>query len=233
MGASRGIGAAIGLRASREGASVAFAARNRDGLESVVARCPGKALAISCDVRDAARCGSAVARSVDQFGGLDALVYSTGISRFTELAGATADDWRVVFETNVMGAGVLTAAALPHLRAAAGHAIYLSSEAALYRPPWRGIGLYIASKLALESMVRSFQLEVPEVAFTNYVVGATTTVFGNEQPEQLAKFTADWYARGYVTPDLLDPETHAEMVLGILTANAWVDRVGVRVRGTT
>ena len=63
--------------------------------------------------------------------------------------------------------------AIDSLKASGGHAIYLSSESTLHHMPWRGIGIYIASKHALDSMVRSFTHEVPEVGFTTYVVGST------------------------------------------------------------
>src|SRR5207302_8111259 len=150
VGASRGIGRAIGLACSLEGASVAFAARTRARLEAVVAECEGKAVAVECDVRDGPSARAAVATAVAAIGGLDTLVYAAGIMPFTELPQATVDEWRDVFETNVIGAGVVTAAAVDELRDAGGHAIYLSSESAQYRPEaWRGIGVYVASKRAL------------------------------------------------------------------------------------
>ena len=164
----------MGLALAGEGASVAFAARSRDKLDAAVAGVRGRpAIALPCDVRDEASCRAVVAATVDAFGGLDALVYSAGMGAFRELADATADDWRTVLDTNVVGAALVTAAAVEHLRATSGHAIYLSSESALHHTPWRGIGIYIASKRALDSMVRSFALEVDDVHFTTYVVGST------------------------------------------------------------
>jgi NAD(P)-dependent dehydrogenase (short-subunit alcohol dehydrogenase family) len=164
-------------------------------------------------------------------GGLDALVYSAGISRFTELEHATLEEWQAVFQTNVFGAAVVTAAAVPHLREAKGHAIYLSSESALYQPDsWRGNGIYIASKIAMESMVRSFHTEVPEVAFTNYIVGATMTEFDGGDMEKMQGFVEGWFAKGYIRPVILMPETHGEAVVNILTSPGYMDVVSVRAR---
>jgi NAD(P)-dependent dehydrogenase (short-subunit alcohol dehydrogenase family) len=233
VGASGGIGKAMGLALNREGASVAFAARTRDKLDAAVAECQGKAIAVPCDVRDEESCRAAVAATVDAFGGLDALVYSAGTGAFTELAGATAEDWRNVLDTNVVGAALVTAAAVPHLNAAQGHAIYLSSESALHHTPWRGIGIYIASKRALDSMVRSFALEVPDVHFTTYVVGSTggTEFVTPEQTDEITPFLTEWYEQGLVL-GMLEPETHAKALVDILTTDGWIQTISVRVRGS-
>jgi NAD(P)-dependent dehydrogenase (short-subunit alcohol dehydrogenase family) len=234
VGASGGIGRAMGLALGREGASVAFAARRRDRLDTAVAECGGNAIALECDVRDESSCRATVAGAVDAFGGLDALVYCVGVGAFRELADASADEWRAVFDSNVVGAAVVTAAAVPHLKAAAGHAIYLSSESALYHVPWKGIGIYIASKQALESMVSSFNVEVPEVAFTSYVVGSTngTEFVAEDELEGITPYLTEWFTQGHVTERLLEPEAHAKALVDILTTDGWIQTISVRVRGT-
>jgi NAD(P)-dependent dehydrogenase (short-subunit alcohol dehydrogenase family) len=234
VGASRGIGAAIGRACAESGAKLALAARSVEKLEAVAGSCStGQAIAVPCDVREESQCRDVVARSVGQLGGLDALVYATGISVFRPLAGMGIDDWETIFRTNVFGAACITCAALPHLEASRGHAVYLSSESSLYEPtPWRGIGAYIASKRALESIVRSFQLEHPTVAFTSLVVGATVTEFGAEDPDGVAHFAPEWVARGYLGGGILEPDDHARLVVHVLSLpnRVLVDRVGVRVR---
>jgi NAD(P)-dependent dehydrogenase (short-subunit alcohol dehydrogenase family) len=234
VGGSAGIGRAMGLALAGEGASVAFAARSRDKLDAAVAACgDARAIALPCDVRDEASCRAVVADAVDAFGGLDALVYSAGMGAFRELADATADDWRSVLDTNVVGAALVTAAAVEHLRATSGHAIYLSSESALHHTPWRGIGIYIASKRALDSMVRSFAREVDDVHFTTYVVGSTggTEFIAPEQADEITPFLTEWYEQGLVS-GMLEPETHAKALVDILTTEGWVQTISVRVRGS-
>ena len=231
VGASRGIGRAVGLRCSREGAAVAFAARTDDDLRAAVSECDGDAVAVPCDVRDEASCRAAVHDAVEALGGLDALVYCAAMTRFVELADAGAADWHEVFGTNVIGAGLVTAAAVGHLRASSGRAVYFGTESALWRPDtWRGIGLYIASKLALESMIRSWHLEVPEVAFTHYIPGATLTEFGAADADSMTPFLAEWFERGYVTQRILDADVHARAVIDILTTDGWVETMTVRPR---
>jgi len=236
VGASRGIGLAIGRACAAAGASVALAARSVDKLEVAAKECGERTIAIECDVRDEQRSSAAVEEVVARLGGLDALIYATGMSVFRRVGELSMDELRTVFETNAFGAARITGAALPHLAQAKGHAIYLTSESASYHPtPWRGIGGYIASKRALESFVASFQHEYPDVAFTCQVVGATVTEFGSEDPDNLiAEFVPEWVERGYVlTTDVLLPEDHAQVVLDILSlpSRVLVDRVGVRVRG--
>jgi NAD(P)-dependent dehydrogenase (short-subunit alcohol dehydrogenase family) len=237
VGASRGIGLAIAAACAGEGAAVALAARSADKLEAAARECGPTALAIKCDVRDEANCASAVAEAVEQLGGLDVLVYSTAMSISRLVENMRLKDWQCVFETNVFGACAVTSAALPDLLASNGHAIYLNSESALYQPtPWRGIGAYIASKRALDSMVRSFQMENPTVAFTNYVVGATVTEFGSDsEAENVMEFAPDWYNRGYVGADLLEPGDHGQFIIDILNLprRLRVDHVGARVRASS
>src|SRR5881409_3624566 len=82
-GASRGIGLAIALRAAKDGANVAIAAKTttpHPKLPGTIFTAPeeiqaagGKALAIECDVREEAQVEAAVERTVDTFGKLDIL----------------------------------------------------------------------------------------------------------------------------------------------------------------
>lgn len=219
VGASSGIGLGIGLGLSRAGADVAFAARRVDRLERAVAECSARAAAIGCDVRDPESCVRVVQRTVEALGGLDALVYTAGTTAFVEAAKATADDWWITLGTNLVGAAIVTAAARTHLAAARGHAIYLSSNSARFYSPWRGLGLYTASKRGLESLVQSLRLENPEIAFTTLVAGPTASEFGRDAGEDAAEFGAEWYRKEQVTgPGLLEPADHARVVLEILTS---------------
>ena len=67
----------------------------------------------------------------------------------------TQATWREAFDTNVIGASIVTAAALPHLQATSGAALYLSSTSASQTLPWPGLGSYAVSKAALVHLTRS------------------------------------------------------------------------------
>lgn len=226
VGASRGIGATIALRLAHGGARVAFAGRSTDLLTAAAAQYPDRTVAIGCDVRDPDACVAAIGEAAEALGGLDALVYATGVTRFGEMAETTADDWRVLFDTNVIGAALVTSAALPHLAAAAGNAIYLSSHTAAQQPPWTGIGPYICSKVALERMVQCWQQENPLVAFTAIAVGPTVSSVRERQPDG-ARFGAEWMRRGLFSGRQLDGEEHAAMVAHILTSPARIETVTI------
>jgi NAD(P)-dependent dehydrogenase (short-subunit alcohol dehydrogenase family) len=165
-----------------------------------------------------------VSDTVVALGGIDALLYSIGITTFAEMAETTASDWRAVFETNVIGAALCTRAAIPYLEAAGGHAIYFSSNAVAYHPPWVGIGAYTASKLALESCVRSWQEEHPGVAFTSLRVGATVSEFRHANAGG-ARFGEQWLAKGVLSGRRLEPDEHARTIAAILASTARVENV--------
>lgn len=219
VGASRGIGRTIALNLAKAGARVALAGRSTDLLAEAVQEHPDRTTAVGCDVRDAGECAAAVSQAVDSLGGLDALVYTSGVLRFGEMAQATADDWHTTFDTNVIGAALVTQAALPHLAANAGNAIYFSSNSAAHQPPWLGVGPYICSKVALERMVQCWQHEIPDVAFSTITIGPTVSSVRDRQPDG-ARFGALWMEKGLLNGRRLDPQEHAALVTHILTSPA-------------
>jgi NAD(P)-dependent dehydrogenase (short-subunit alcohol dehydrogenase family) len=221
VGASRGIGRTIALHLAREGARVALAGRSVELLTEAAAEYPEQCAAVGCDVRDPMACDAAIGNAVDALGGLDALVYAAGVTHFGEMAQTTAEQWRAVFDTNVIGAAIITRAALPHISVTAGNAIYLSSDSASAQPPWTGIGAYVCSKTALEQMVQCWQHENPAVAFTTLGVGPTVSSVRERHPEG-ARFGAIWMQQGLITGRQLDGEEHAAMIAHILTSPARV-----------
>jgi NAD(P)-dependent dehydrogenase (short-subunit alcohol dehydrogenase family) len=219
VGASRGIGRTVALYLAREGAHVALAGRSADLLAEAVAQHPDHCIAVECDVRDPDACDTAIDQSVDALGGIDAVVYAAGVTHFGEMAQMTADQWRTVFDTNVIGAADITRAALPQLTLNGGNAIYLSSDSASQQPPWTGIGAYVCSKTALERMVQCWQHENPQVAFTTLRVGPTVSSVRERHPEG-ARFGAEWLQQGLITGRQLDGEEHAAAITHILTTPA-------------
>jgi NAD(P)-dependent dehydrogenase (short-subunit alcohol dehydrogenase family) len=224
VGASKGIGRAVAVHLGKMGARAVVSGRDIEALGRTVEECGGEARAVTADVRVTGDCDRLVEQAVAVLGGLDALVYCPGTTRFTELATATGEDWRTVFETNLFAAANCTRAALPHLTRTRGHAIYFSSNAVESRPPWEGLGIYVASKLALESAIRSWQLEVPDVAFSCLRVGPTVSEFRDSHPEG-ARFGALWLERGHIDGNRLDPLVHARAIEAILREDAAVTSI--------
>lgn len=203
VGASSGLGRCIGVGLAAGGAQVALMARRVDRLETAVADAGGGALAVACDVTDEASVAAAVEEAAERLGGIDALVYTPAIGPLVRLAETDAATWARVFATNVTGAALVTAAALPHLEASAGRALYLSSVSASETPPWPGLGSYAVSKAALDKLVEAWRAEHPTVGFSRVTVGDCV---GGEG-EGMTQFAADW-----------DPDLAGELL------PEWVDR---------
>jgi NAD(P)-dependent dehydrogenase (short-subunit alcohol dehydrogenase family) len=231
IGASSGVGREVGLAASRAGARVAYAARRRDRLEATVAEAGRSACAVRCDVTMPGDCARAVAETVSAFGGLDALLYATGMSPLVMLERASDDAWRRVLDTNLVGASQITAAALPHLHASGGRAVYVSSYAVRQSLP--GLGLYRVSKVALDALIECWRMEHPDVDFTRVVVGNTAdTGFADEWgDEAIAGAMNVWVSRNLFPAATMMPlAVLAEAILSVLAVRGYVDDIAVMPR---
>ncbi|MGH8996754.1 MAG: SDR family oxidoreductase, partial [Acidimicrobiales bacterium] len=127
VGASSGLGRCIGIGLAQRGARTALLARRRERLDGAAREAGPESIAIECDVTSTESTQSAIAEAVDRLGGIDALVYTPAIGPLEALVDIDAETWRRVFDTNVIGAALVTAAAIPHLTATSGVAVYLSS----------------------------------------------------------------------------------------------------------
>jgi citronellol/citronellal dehydrogenase len=128
-GASRGIGLAIALRAARDGANVAVAAKTTSphpklpgtihSAAEEIERAGGKALALQVDIRDEAAVQAAVEQAVAAFGGIDVLVNNASAISMTRTPDTPMKRFDLMFGVNVRGTFVCSQACLPHLQAAA------------------------------------------------------------------------------------------------------------------
>jgi NAD(P)-dependent dehydrogenase (short-subunit alcohol dehydrogenase family) len=229
VGASSGIGRELGLQAARAGASVAFAARRRELVEAAAAEAGNGAVGLVCDVRDASACRSVVDGAVSALGGIDALVYCTAIDVLVRIEDADAATWADTFSTNVIGAGLVTTAALEHLRAAKGRAVFVSASSV--DRPLPGMGVYAASKAALETMVRAWQAEHPDLCFATVRVGSAlgTGVTDAWDTDLLLELSTGWVAEGYLHPNgpggPMTVAQAASSILAVLTSPVWLREV--------
>jgi NAD(P)-dependent dehydrogenase (short-subunit alcohol dehydrogenase family) len=188
VGASSGLGRSIAAGLGQRGATVALLARRQDRLVDAAAEAGPGSLAITCDVTDPASCRSAIKEAAGGLGGIDALLYATGVGPLGRLVDMDAETWRWTFDTNVIGASLVTAAAIPHLTESGGVAAYLSSVNGSLTPPWPGLGAYATSKAALETLVEAWRVEHPAVGFTTVIVGDCA---GGEG-DSISGFTSGW-----------------------------------------
>jgi NAD(P)-dependent dehydrogenase (short-subunit alcohol dehydrogenase family) len=237
VGASSGLGRGIGVALAAAGARVALAARRRDRLDGAVAEAGANAVPLVCDVRDPADCERVVAEAVDALGGLDGLVYCPAVGHLRMLADTGADLWQEMLQTNLVGAALVTRAAIGHLEASGGRAIYLASDSASMTPPWPGLGGYIVSKAGLDKLVDAWRAEHPGVAFNLVVVGPTAgegesmTEFANAWDQDLAaRLMPGWIERGYMSGNLVSLVDLTDQITAILSSGADLSRVVVRPR---
>lgn len=230
VGASSGLGRCIGIALGQRGERVALLARRKERLDDAAREAGDGAVAIACDVTDETSCASAVDEAARALGGIDALIYTPAIGPLARIHDVDAQTWRRAFDTNVIGASLVTAAALPHLADAHGVAVYLSSVSASHTPVWPGLGAYITTKAALEKLIEVWREEHPEVAFTRVVVGDTlggegpgTTEFANNwDPALAAEVAPQWVERGLTTLGgmLVDVDEIVAVVHHVLTVGA-------------
>jgi NAD(P)-dependent dehydrogenase (short-subunit alcohol dehydrogenase family) len=240
VGASSGLGRSIAIGLARRGARVALLARRYDRLVDAAAEAGAGALAVRCDVTDQRSCGDAIDEAVAAMGGIDALVYATGVGPLARLVDLDAGTWRQAFATNVTGAALVTAAAIPHLTASRGVAAYLSSVSASLTPPWPGLGAYVVSKAALDKLVEAWRAEHPAVGFTRVVVGDCAGGEGQSRSEfnigwdagTAAEMYPVWHARHYIAGALVDVDDLVRTVDHVvrLGAGATVTSVTVTPR---
>ncbi|MCA2240977.1 SDR family oxidoreductase [Mycobacterium sp. WUMAC-067] len=239
VGASSGLGRCIGVGLAQRGDQVALLARRLQRIESAAKDAGPNAIAIECDVTDEASCRSAIGRAADALGGIDNLVYTPAVGPLVRMVDTDADTWRRVFDTNVIGASLVTAAAMPHLTASAGKAVYLSSDAGTFGPPWPGLGAYGVSKAALERLVEAWRAEHSDVGFTNLIVGECAGGEGDAATGMNADWDMDlamkavplWSSRGCMPGKLMPVDDLIDVVHTILRTNASTSMPLVVARG--
>lgn len=156
-GASRGIGAAAGRAFAAAGARVALLARDAGALEGLAAETG--ALALPCDVADAAAVAAAVDAAVGRFGRLDVLINNAGvIEPISRMDSADPEGWGRVVDINLKGVFHGFRAALPGMIAQGGGTVLTVGSGAAYRP-LEGWSAYCAAKAGALMITRAADLE--------------------------------------------------------------------------
>lgn len=145
-GASRGIGLAIGLRAARDGANVAIAAKTAEPhpkLEGTIytaaeeiEKAGGKALPLVCDIREEEQVRDAVAKAAETFGGIDICVNNASAISLTPIEKTDPKRFDLMFGVNTRGTFVTTQACLPFLEKAENPHVLMLSPPLDMKPQW-------------------------------------------------------------------------------------------------
>ncbi len=205
-GASRGIGLAIALRAARDGANVAVAAKTSDPnpkLEGTIhtaaaaieqAGC--RALPLMCDIRDEAQVAAAVAKTVETFGGIDICINNASAISLTSIDKTEPKRFDLMFGINTRGTFVTTQACLPHLKKSANPHVLMMSPPLDMKPQWfAGHVAYSIAKYGMSLCVLGLaeELKVDGVAVnalwprTTIATAAIKNVLGGDKLMRMSR----------------------------------------------
>jgi NAD(P)-dependent dehydrogenase (short-subunit alcohol dehydrogenase family) len=173
-GASRGIGLAIALRAARDGANVAIAAKTAEPHKHLpgtiytaakeIEDAGGKALPLIVDVRDEANVLEAVEKTVAAFGGIDICVNNASAIQLTGTEATDMKRYDLMQQINARGTFLTSKACIPHLKRASNpHVLMLSPPLDIARvgsgptspTPWPSSACRCASSVWLKSSAQT------------------------------------------------------------------------------
>ncbi|MBI3181110.1 MAG: NAD(P)-dependent oxidoreductase [Myxococcales bacterium] len=172
-GASRGIGKAIALSAAREGAKIAIAAKTKaphpklpgtiDSAAAEIKAAGGKALALEVDIRFEEQISRAVARTVEEFGGIDICVNNASAISLTGTLETPMKKFDLMHQVNARGTFATSQACLPWLlRAKNPHILNISPPLNL-SPKWfQGHLAYTMAKYGMSLCVLGMAAELRE-----------------------------------------------------------------------
>jgi len=200
-GASSGIGEATALALAAEGAKVVLIARRADRLEQLakkISDAGGEALNVVADVSDIAQCQKAINEALEKCGAVDILVNNAGVMFLGPVADANVEDWKKMFDVNVLGLMCCTRYVLPGMKERKrGHIINISSVS----------GKQVTARSSAYSA-------------TKFAVGAFSD--GLRQEVHKDKIRVTVIEPGAVATELTDHITHAATKDAV---RSWVDQM--------
>jgi short-subunit dehydrogenase len=158
-GVSGGLGHALAREVAKGGDVVVGTLRRSEQLLDFEKLVPGRTFAAQLDVNDHRHHDFVIQRIMDEFGRIDVLVNNAGYGLFGAIEEVTLEEARSQMETNFFSALALTQAVLPIMRnQRSGNIVQISSMAGFRSSA--GMGIYNASKFALEGFSEALNLEV-------------------------------------------------------------------------
>jgi NAD(P)-dependent dehydrogenase (short-subunit alcohol dehydrogenase family) len=157
-GAARGIGAATAERLHGRGANVALVGLEPERLDELAARLGERAEAFAADVTDFAALQSAVAGTVERFGGIDVAIANAGIAFTGSLTNAPIEQVERTLDVNLLGVWRTDRAVMEQLVARRGYLLNIASLTAILHPPM--LGAYATAKSGVEALSDCLRAEL-------------------------------------------------------------------------
>jgi NADP-dependent 3-hydroxy acid dehydrogenase YdfG len=232
-GASSGIGEATVRSLAAEGATVVAGARRKerlDGLVEEVAGGGGKGIAVECDVTDEGQAHGLVRRAVEEYGRVDILVNNAGVMLLSTVGKGLSDQWRQMFEVNVMGLLYATDAAIGHMKEQKSGPLVNISSVAGRKVTRDSSGVYAGTKFAVNAISEGLRQELLEdnIRVTIVEPGAVET--------ELATHITDEDAReglgGLLGLEILQAEDVANAIVYAVTQPGRVSVNEILIRPT-
>jgi NADP-dependent 3-hydroxy acid dehydrogenase YdfG len=232
-GASSGIGEATAEALAREGAAVVVAARREDRLAGLVERIQGdggRVLAAVCDVTDESQAHGLIRKAQEEFGSVDILVNNAGVMLLSAVGKGLSEEWRQMFDVNVLGLLYATDAAIGVMREQqSGHLVNISSVAG--RKVTRdSSGVYAGTKHAVGAISEGLRQELLEdnIRVTVVEPGAVET----ELPSHITDEDAREGLSGLLSLEILQSEDIAEAIVYAVTQPERVSVNEILIRPT-
>jgi len=243
-GGSRGIGLAIALRAARDGANVAVAAKTTEPHPKLpgtihtaaaeIEAAGGRALPLAVDIRDEAQVDAAVQRTVETFGGLDILVNNASAISLTDTLHTPMKRYDLMHDVNARGTFLCTQKCVPHLARAANPHVLMISPPLSMDPRW--FAPHVAYTIAKYGMSLCVLGMAEEFRAAGIAVNALwpRTIIATAALQAIATID-DAAKRRTRTPDIVADAAHAVLTRPAreFTGNFVLDEDMLRAAGVT
>jgi citronellol/citronellal dehydrogenase len=216
-GASRGIGLAIALRAARDGANVAIAAKTAEphpklqgtiytAAEEVNAA-GGRALPLVCDIRDEAQVLDAIGKTVAEFGGIDVCVNNASAISLTNSQATDMKRYDLMMGINSRGTFMVSKYCIPHLKKAANpHILMLSPPLDMQAKWFAASTAYTMAKFGMSMVVLGLSGELKHAGVAVNALWPRTTIATAAVGNLLG---GDAMMRASRTPEIMGDAAHA------------------------
>lgn len=216
-GASSGIGEATAEALAAAGASVVIAARREErlqGLRQRIEKAGARAMVIQCDVTDEQQAHELIRTANEEFGHVDILVNNAGVMLLSKVEKGLSDEWRQMFDVNVLGLLYVTDAAIEIMKEqGSGHIVNISSVAGRRSNPMTGV--YSGTKYAVNAVSEALRGELAGEGIRVTIVepGAVAT----ELPDHISDEEAQERISGITSIETLEAEDIAGAIAYAVT----------------